>query len=59
MENVEPVTPRTRQTAATEPLRKSKRLWLQFRASEELLVRLFHVFEGVVAALRALLTEVR
>ena len=44
VENVEPVTPRTRQTAATDVLIFSKCLWLALGASEASLARRFPRF---------------
>ena len=44
LENVERNAPRTRQMRATGTLKTSKRLWLQFGASEALLPRRFPVF---------------
>ena len=44
MENVESNAPRKRQTRATGTLKKSKRLWLQFGASEASLARRFPLF---------------
>ena len=44
VENVEPMTPRKRQMRATSTLNKSKRLWLQFGASEASLARRFPLF---------------
>ena len=51
MENVEPMRPRKRQMRATGTFKKSKRLWLQFGASEASLARRFPRFNKFGAIL--------